>query len=100
MASNHGAVEPTSSELNRVITPQQSSTERKDQDIMAMQTSLEHQEYSKDVQLTNLEYTDDEHEPEIHFRTWLAVFAMCMLNYAALIAITGPPAMASLCNPL
>lgn len=34
--------------------------------------------------------TDDE-EPELHMKTWLALAAMCILQYVTLLALVGPP---------
>lgn len=35
-------------------------------------------------------YVDDE-EPELHMKTWLALAAMCILQYVSLLALVGPP---------
>lgn len=35
-------------------------------------------------------FTDDE-EPELHMKTWLALAAMCILQYVTLLALVGPP---------
>jgi len=44
----------------------------------------------------NLSYNDDEEEPEIHMRTWVALGAMWLLNYVQVVALQGPPAVVSL----
>lgn len=41
----------------------------------------------------NLEYNDDEEEPEIHARTYVAVAAMFLLNFVQVVALQGPPAV-------
>lgn len=41
----------------------------------------------------NLEYNDDEEEPEIHARTYVALAAMFILNLVQVIALQGPPAV-------
>lgn len=39
----------------------------------------------------DLTYNDEEEEPELHFRTYLAVAAMFLLNFVQVFALTGPP---------
>ena len=43
----------------------------------------------------NLVYNDDEEEPEIHARTWIALAAMFLLNFVQVVALQGPPAVVS-----
>ena len=43
----------------------------------------------------NLVYDDDEEEPEIHARTYLALLAMFTLNLVQVLALQGPPAVVS-----
>lgn len=43
----------------------------------------------------NLVYNDIDEEPEIHFRTYVAVAAMLILNYVQIIALQGPPVVVS-----
>lgn len=45
--------------------------------------------------LQNMIYDDDEVEPELHWRTWLACAALFVLNYVQVFALTGPPAIVS-----
>jgi hypothetical protein len=52
--------------------------------------SLEHEEH---FQAPNLEYTDDEHEPKIHLRTWIALLALCLQSFVQLWSLMGPPAV-------
>lgn len=40
----------------------------------------------------NLNYNDDEREPEIHARTYYALAAMFLLNMVQVLALLGPPA--------
>ena len=72
--------------------PEQARRDHKDDTHIA--TEAEHDELAQEATLGNLEYREDDQEPEIHFRTWLAVAAMTILNFVALIALTGPPTMA------
>ena len=41
----------------------------------------------------NLVYNDDEIEPEIHARTWIALASLWLLNYVQVVALQGPPAV-------
>ena len=41
----------------------------------------------------NLVYDNEEVEPEIHARTWVALAAMFLLNYVQVFALQGPPAV-------
>jgi hypothetical protein len=43
----------------------------------------------------NLHYDNGDVEPEIHFRTYVALFAMFMLNFVSVVALQGPPAVVS-----
>jgi hypothetical protein len=47
----------------------------------------------------NLEYNDDEEEPEIHARTYVALAAMFLLNLVQVVALQGPPAVVSFLPP-
>ncbi len=57
--------------------------------------SLEQQGKFEDVAQLNTTYDDEEHEPEIHIRTYFAVAAMLLLNYVQIIALQGPPVVVS-----
>lgn len=46
----------------------------------------------------NLVY-DEEVEPELHARTYVALLAMFLLNMVQVVALQGPPAVVS-CSPL
>jgi hypothetical protein len=41
----------------------------------------------------NLVYQNDDEEPELHARTWIAVACLFMLNYVQVFALQGPPAV-------
>jgi hypothetical protein len=41
----------------------------------------------------NLAYDDVDEEPELHFRTYVAVAAMFLQNLVQLFALQGPPAV-------
>lgn len=43
----------------------------------------------------NITYTDDEHEPELHARTWIALTALCVQSFCQLFALIGPPTAVS-----
>ena len=45
-------------------------------------------------------YLDEEEEPELHARTYIALAAMFLLNYAMVIALQAPPAVVRFfCSP-
>lgn len=44
---------------------------------------------------TNLTYENGDEEPIIHVQTWIAVAAMCLLNFVQIIALQGPPVVVS-----
>ena len=44
----------------------------------------------------NLTYAIDDVEPDLHFRTYLAVFALFFLNFVQVFALTGPPVVVRL----
>lgn len=52
-------------------------------------------ELSPTTDLGNLVYQNDEEEPELHMRTYVALFAMFILNYVLVIALNGPAAVVS-----
>ena len=43
----------------------------------------------------NLHYDEGDQEPELHARTYVALFAMFMLNGVQVLALQGPPAVVS-----
>lgn len=43
----------------------------------------------------NLIYNDAEHEPQLRFRTWVALAAMWLFNYVAVLALLSPPVVVS-----
>ena len=73
-------------------------------DISTFSTHLENQEKAPGLPVHvestgeggNLAYTDAEHEPALHFRTWIAIAAMCMYNLATTAALFGPPVVVSI----
>ncbi|KEF57513.1 uncharacterized protein A1O9_05430 [Exophiala aquamarina CBS 119918] len=40
-------------------------------------------------------YDDTEHEPELHFRTWIALASMFLYNYVIIITLLSPPTVLS-----
>lgn len=63
-------------------------------DVVHMDKTHQHveEETTGDSSLDlNLVYADDDHEPEIHFRTIIAVFAMFVLLFTQNVALQGPP---------
>lgn len=47
---------------------------------------------------SDIEYDDDENEPELHARTYVAVLAMFLLNMVQVLALQGPPAVVGGCQ--
>jgi hypothetical protein len=43
----------------------------------------------------NLHYDEVDEEPELHMRTYVALFSMFMLNMVQVVALQGPPAVVS-----
>lgn len=54
-------------------------------------TAENHVEYATPT--SSLNYDDDEREPELHARTYVALFAMFLLNMVQVLALQGPPAV-------
>ena len=50
---------------------------------------------SDSVSHGNLVYTDDEEEPEIHLRTWLAYASMVVLIFVQSLSLQAPPSVVS-----
>ena len=46
----------------------------------------------------DLVYDDDDEEPELHARTYLALAAMFLLNLVQVLALQGPPAVVRYCR--
>ena len=38
---------------------------------------------------------EDEEEPTLHFKTWIALISMGVLQYVSLVALVGPPTVVS-----
>jgi hypothetical protein len=77
------------------VTHPQTLADRKDPEPIRKEAIFEHHELSKEHEVQNLMYADDDQEPEIHLRTWIAVLAMCVLGYVQLVALTGPSTIVS-----
>lgn len=54
---------------------------------------LDKQDGDFDADTTNLRYTDAEHEPQLHLRTWIALGSMWLYNLALLFALNSPAAV-------
>ena len=91
MTSPQQAKGPRPASFETVTHPQTLA----DQNGKKVEAGSEHDEHSKEHDVQNLMYADDDREPEIHFRTWIAVLAMCVLDYVQLVALTGPPTIVS-----
>jgi hypothetical protein len=50
--------------------------------------------YVEDIGLDqNITYDDAEHEPELHFKTWIALGAMWCYNFVIVLALNSPAAI-------
>lgn len=59
-------------------------------------TYKEHFEYvDPNYDENNLCYDEEDQEPELHARTYVALFAMFILNGVQVLALQGPPAVVS-----
>jgi hypothetical protein len=67
-----------------------------DQPQVDRKVEAEHVEQSSvTANQDNLAYADEEEEPELHARTYLAIAALFVLNFVQVFALTGPPAIVS-----
>lgn len=48
-----------------------------------------------DIDNQDFVYDDAEHEPELHFRTWIALASMFLYNYVIIITLLSPAAVVS-----
>ena len=80
-------------DMNRFAAQNKSPQIAAGEDAKALDSEkhLEH----VDVVQGDLAYEDAEHEPELHMRTWIALAAMCLLNYNVVFALLSPPAVVS-----
>ncbi len=63
-------------------------------DISPVSDHLERSRTGSD-QSGNLVYQEEDKEPEIHLRTWVALGCMCLLLCVQSISLQGPPAVVS-----
>jgi hypothetical protein len=85
MSSNDPAEKIASSEIGQVPSPLVEKNSDEEQHLEHVKTSS-----------LNLVYNDDEEEPEIHARTYVALAAMFLLNLVQVVALQGPPAVVRL----
>ena len=65
-----------------------------DEKLSAPEKHLEHVDT-----MENLVYDDAEQEPELHFRTWVALAAMWLYNFVIVFALLSPAAVVSNTQP-
>ena len=65
------------------------SPSREGEDKSESKAHLEHINTISD----DLVYDDAEHEPQLHFRTWVALAAMWLYNYVIVLTLLSPPAV-------
>ncbi len=85
MSSDPSTEKVVSSEIGQVPSPLAEKNSHEAQHLEHAQTSSR-----------NLVYNDDEEEPEIHARTYVALAAMFLLNLVQVVALLGPPAVVRL----
>ena len=61
--------------------------------------SMEKQIEDSDGSDHNLHYDEVDEEPELHMRTYVALFSMFMLNMVQVVALQGPPAVVRILQP-
>ena len=52
-----------------------------------------------DVSAQNLTFDEQELEPELHARTWIALAAFFLLNFTQVVALQGPSSVVSSAAP-
>lgn len=62
--------------------------------VTAMETkdkeaTMEHREHHDDMTLNNIVYDEDELEPQLRWRSWAVVVAMCLLQFVQLTALVS-----------
>lgn len=75
-------------------------------DVVAYHTKADSDELPKDdggsvhVEKVdgNLHYDNEEEEPELHFRTYIAVGSVIVFTFAGLWSLQGPPSVVSVYN--
>ncbi|KAE9376328.1 putative siderophore iron transporter [Stipitochalara longipes BDJ] len=82
MSSEITGEKVVNSEIGQVPSPPVEKRSNEEQQLEHVKTSS-----------LNLVYNDDEEEPEIHARTWIALAAMFLLNFVQVVALQGPPAV-------
>lgn len=74
--------------------------------MSTMRSSLEKPggevERSEDVTIhaTNAFTPEDDEEPAVHFKTWIALVSMGVLQFVSLLALVGPPTVVSPVLPI
>ncbi len=52
-----------------------------------------------DLSSQNLTFDEQELEPELHARTWIALAAFFLLNFTQVVALQGPSSVVSITAP-
>jgi hypothetical protein len=85
----------TMSPVNRTISPTRPHTGEatlEGDSKSCDQYELQETEYVEQSN-ANLTFDEDEAEPELHARTWLALAAMHLVVFTQVVALQGPPAV-------
>lgn len=78
--------------LSPLITSAMSSLETPPSKEVKADTS--HLEYAE--RASSIAYHDSELEPQLHWRTYVALASMCILQFVLLSALLGPPSAVSI----
>ena len=89
MSSNTGAGESVSADHVHANSSSDEKTFGDEKHVEHVVTS------SDNVGSGNLVYDDNEEEPELHLRTYIALAAMLLLNLVQVLALMGPPSVVS-----
>ena len=93
MASKAPEMTETNRELQSVEREHTSNADEKNE-VTSNANHLEKAETGSD-RSGNLVYTDEDEEPEIHLRTWIAMASMILLLCVQNLSLQGPPAVVS-----
>lgn len=85
--------------MSPAATPEKTSTMVQQQtQVSPSEKTLEDSEHLEMTanETSNLAYSQDDEEPELHARTYFAVAAMFVLNMVQVLALQGPPTVVSI----
>lgn len=69
-----------------------SGTEPVSASIQEKSLSVDENQAERLHTIMDMEYANEDEEPELHARTYIALAAMFLLNFVQVLALLGPPA--------